>query len=90
MLKKWNLNGVPSVDVDFLVRWDSFKEVYSRLRELGYQSSGFKYFKVVKDGELPFLEERINVDLLFDRKPSRLSFESPYVKKSVQRKILFY
>ena len=85
-LKKWNLNGVPSVDVDFLVRWDSFKEVYSRLRELGYQSSGFRYFKVVKDEELSFLEERINVDLLFDRKPSRLSFESPYVKTVFKEK----
>ncbi|USH00081.1 nucleotidyl transferase AbiEii/AbiGii toxin family protein [Thermococcus argininiproducens] len=79
-LSKWDLNGVPSVDVDFLVRRESFEEVHLKLRELGYQSSGFRYFKVVKDEELPFLEERLNVDLLFDRKPTKLSFESPYVR----------
>ncbi|AEO13931.1 hypothetical protein [Thermococcus sp. AM4] len=76
---KWGLTGVPSIDVDFLVRLEDFKRVDSRLRELGYQSSGFRYFKAIRDEELPFLEERLNVDLLFDRKPSELSFESPYV-----------
>ncbi len=76
---KWGLTGVPSIDVDFLVRLEDFEKVDSRLRELGYQSSGFRYFKAIRDKQLPFLEERLNLDLLFDKKPSKLSFESPYV-----------
>lgn len=77
---KWGLNGVPSIDVDFLVRLEDFEKVDSRLKELGYQSSGFRYFKAIRDKQLPFLEERLNIDLLFDKRPSKLSFESPYVR----------
>ncbi len=77
---KWGLTGVPSIDVDFLVRLEDFKGVDSRLRKLGYKSSGFRYFKAIRDKQLPFLEERLNLDLLFDKKPSKLSFESPYVR----------
>ncbi|MDI3474742.1 MAG: hypothetical protein PWQ95_470 [Thermococcaceae archaeon] len=85
-LKKWGLRGIPSVDVDFLVGKEHFEAVERKLRELGYESSAFRYSKTVRDKDLPFLEERLNVDLLFDEKPSQLSFESPYVAKILKEK----
>ena len=68
-------NGVPSIDIDFLTKAESFEEIKEVMENLGFQSAGFRFAKPVKSS---IVREEIKVDFLFDRKPSRLSFDTPF------------
>jgi len=68
-------NGVPSIDIDFLARAESFEEIKEVMKNLGFQSAGFRFAKPIKS---LIIREEVKVDFLFDEKPSQLSFDSPF------------
>ena len=68
-------NGVPSIDIDFLARAESFDEIREVMKNLGFQSAGFRFARPVED---LVIREEIKVDFLFDEKPSGLSFDTPF------------
>lgn len=67
--------GVPSIDIDFLARAESFGEIREVMKNLGFQSAGFRFAKPIKT---LIVREEVKVDFLFDEKPSRLSFDTPF------------
>ncbi|WP_297092691.1 hypothetical protein [Thermococcus sp.] len=68
-------NGVPSIDIDFLAKAESFEEINEVMKNLGFQSAGFRFAKPIKT---LIVREEVKVDFLFDRKPSQLSFDTPF------------
>ncbi|MFA4697051.1 hypothetical protein P8X28_05920 [Pyrococcus kukulkanii] len=68
-------NGVPSIDIDSLAKAESFGEIREVMKNLGFQSAGFRFAKPIKS--LIVMEE-VKVDFLFDEKPSQLSFDTPF------------
>lgn len=69
-------NGVPSIDIDFLSRAESFEKIREVMKNLGFQSAGFRFAKPVKSSLI--IREDVKVDFLFDKKPSQLSFDTPF------------
>jgi len=68
--------GVPSIDIDFLAKAESFDEISEVMKNLGFQSAGFRFVKPVED---LVVREEVKVDFLFDERPSELSFDTPFV-----------
>ncbi|ADT84827.1 hypothetical protein [Thermococcus barophilus] len=68
-------NGVPSIDIDFLAKAESFEEIREVMKNLGFQSAGFRFAKPLKR---LIVREEVKVDFLFDEKPSQLSFDTPF------------
>jgi len=69
-------NGVPSIDIDFLTKAESFDEIKEIMKNLGFQSAGFRFAKPIKTSLI--IREEVKVDFLFDEKPSQLSFDTPF------------
>ena len=69
-------NGVPSIDIDFLTKAESFEEIKEVMKNLGFQSAGFRFAKPIKTSLI--IREEVKVDFLFDEKPSQLSFDTPF------------
>ncbi|ASJ17107.1 hypothetical protein A3L04_08510 [Thermococcus chitonophagus] len=68
-------SGVPSIDIDFLAKAESFEEIREVMKNLGFQSAGFRFAKPIKS---LIVREEVKVDFLFDEKPSQLSFDTPF------------
>ncbi|WP_054840613.1 hypothetical protein [Thermococcus peptonophilus] len=68
-------NGIPSIDIDFLAKAESFEEIKEVMKNLGFQSAGFRFAKPIKT---LIVREDVKVDFLFDKKPSQLSFDTPF------------
>jgi len=80
-LIKHGLKAIPSIDIDLLARKVDFSDLDSFLtKEMGYKSAGYRYTKAIADEQIHAVKDRINIDLLFDRKPSKLCFSTPYAK----------
>lgn len=67
--------GVPSIDIDFLAKAETFEEIKEVMKNLGFQSVGFRFAKPIKT---LIIREEVKVDFLFDKKPSQLSFDTPF------------
>lgn len=86
-LTKYGLKAIPSIDIDLLARKVDFPDLDTFLTgEMGYESAGYRYSKMMSDEQIPTVEDRINIDLLFDRKPSKLCFSTPYAKIILQNR----